>query len=226
MTWDRAKQGIGNLPQRVIEIIVGRWEAMIISINGKKIACLGPRRVGKTTLLRYMSTGEFIDSPYKQTILTEKVSNNLLRIGDKSLKLKKTRDVSGAPDDVNEWKKVYDESDLILYLVKGDSVDQAVIDGDFRKIADWEENARMSENNKRPPDLVVIVTHLDKDPMFLSTTPANQGDFKTDYVAKYLDIGISRLNHRPHIILGSLADSKRTELLVDELMKWMSNNED
>ena len=65
------------------------WESLIISLKGKRVAVLGERNVGKTVLLKFLTSGEVPDE-YMQTVLTEKVEGKRFAMGDLKLDLKET----------------------------------------------------------------------------------------------------------------------------------------
>jgi GTPase SAR1 family protein len=69
----------------MIEIIIGtlvvllvgggvalNWDNLLTNYKGKKLAVLGARAVGKTSLLNFLRTGS-VPSEYKQTVTPEKI---------------------------------------------------------------------------------------------------------------------------------------------------------
>lgn len=194
------------------------WESLIISLKGKRVAVLGERSVGKTVLLRFLASGEVPDEYMQpeQTMLTEKVKRKRFAMGDLKLDLKETRDVSGGPDAIEEWKALYDEADIVLYLINSQQVNQQRIRRDLEKLESWRK-ARTPQ-----PKLVVMVTHMDLDPTYVATPASGLGYFRDSFVKLNLDAGLSKLSHRPPIILGSLVSRDQAAKLVATLIKTVT----
>jgi tRNA U34 5-carboxymethylaminomethyl modifying GTPase MnmE/TrmE len=191
------------------------WESLIISLKGKRVAVLGERNVGKTVLLKFLASGE-VPGGYMQTMLTEKVEGKRFALGDLKLDLKETRDVSGGHDAIEEWKALHDEADIILYLVNAQQMNQQRIRRDLEKLESW------SKARALQPKLVVIVTHMDLDPTYVATQASGLGHFRDRFVKLNLDAGLSKLSHRPPIILGSLVNRDHAAKLVATLINTVT----
>lgn len=192
------------------------WESLIISLKGKRVAVLGERNVGKTVLLKFLASGE-VPGEYIQTVLTEKVEQKRFAMGDLKLDLKETRDVSGGHDAIEEWKTLHDEADIILYLVNAQKLNQQRIRRDLEKLESW------SKAREFQPKLVVIVTHMDLDPKYVATPASGLGHFRDCFVNLNLDAGLSKLSHRPPIILGSLVNRDQAAKLVATLINTVTS---
>jgi hypothetical protein len=70
------------------------WDAVLMAWKGKRLAVLGARGVGKTHLIKFLTSGT-IPAEYKQTVAPEKASARRFALGDLDLKVKDTLDVSG-----------------------------------------------------------------------------------------------------------------------------------
>lgn len=191
------------------------WDALVISLSGKRVAVLGERHVGKTVLLNFLSKGEIPDE-YMQTLLPEKVAARRLALGELKLNLKATRDLPGGHDAVGDWKTLHDEADFVLYLVNAQRVNQQRVRRDLGLLEAWADAA------KCPPKLVLIVTHMDMNPSYVSTPPSGMGNFRDLFVKHNLDAGLSQLTARPPILLGSLADENQTAKLVANLIRTVT----
>ncbi|MCE8053323.1 GTPase domain-containing protein [Halomonas daqingensis] len=191
------------------------WDSLIISLKGKRVAVLGERNVGKTVLLTFLVSGK-LPSEYMQTMLPEKVEGKRLAMGDLKLDLKETRDVPGGHDAIEEWKALHDEADIVLYLVNAQQVNQQRIRRDLEKLESW------SKARAPQPKLVVIVTHMDLDPTYVTTPASGLGHFRDRFVKLNLDAGLSKLTHRPPIILGSLVNRDQAAKLVATLIKTVT----
>jgi GTPase SAR1 family protein len=80
------------------------WNNVVIYFKGKRIAILGERAVGKTTLATFLSSGS-IPEKYEQTLETRTVNARRFQLNELDLKVRQTRDVSGSKDAYSEWKK-------------------------------------------------------------------------------------------------------------------------
>lgn len=197
------------------EDIKDAWDTLIISLKGKRVAVLGERNVGKTVLLTFLANGE-LPSEYMQTVLTEKVEGKRLAMRDLKLDLKETRDVPGSHDAIEEWKKLHDDADIVLYLVNAQQVNHQRIVRDLGKIEDWRKE------RATPPELVVVVTHMDKVLEYNATPESGRGHLRDRFVRLNLDAGLSKLSRRPQIILGSLVDQEEARKLVATLIKTVT----
>lgn len=93
--------------------VVSNWENIAYSLKGKKIAVLGTRRVGKTTLLKYMEKGILIER-YNQTRDKNEIERTRIKLDDLDILIKKTDDVSGGEKAYGVWEKLFKEADLVL----------------------------------------------------------------------------------------------------------------
>ncbi|WP_054992954.1 GTPase domain-containing protein [Pseudomonas congelans] len=191
------------------------WDSQIIRLKGKRVAVLGERNVGKTVLLKFLANGE-VPAEYMQTVLIEKIAGKRFAMGDLKLDLKETRDVPGGYDAIEEWKALHDEADIVLYLVNAQQVNQQRIRRDLEKLESW------SKSRTPRPKLVVIVTHMDLDPTYISTQESGLGHFRDRFVKLNLDAGLSKLSLRPPIILGSIVNREQAAKLVSTLIKTVT----
>ena len=197
-------------------IATAAWDDIVIALKGKRLAVLGARGVGKTHLVKFLTTGS-IPAEYKQTVAPEKASARRFYLKDLDLKLKETLDVSGDKAAYAEWKELHDEADVVFYLLRadrliaGDCDVESRVRNDLRHISGWLE-ARSSR-----PRFFIIGTHCDLDAEFLSTSSDKIGD----YVDKFRRLPIvSELVARAggaqqtKVILGSMKTVQDTEALV------------
>lgn len=191
------------------------WDSIVISLKGKKIAVLGERYSGKTTLLEFLTKGE-LPQEYVQTLVTESVKGKRLAMGDLKLSLKETSDVSGGHDAIEEWRRLHDSSDIVLYLVNAARLDLQRVKWDLEKIESWRKAL------EKKPKLLVIVTHLDLDPVYLATPASRMGEYRDRFVAEKLDHGLVELSERPQIIMGSLQNNDSAAKVVAQFIKLVS----
>ena len=141
------------------------WPEIVKALKGKRIAVLGARGVGKTHLIKFLTTGS-IPSEYKQTLAPEKTTANRLQLKDLEIKIRDTLDLSGDKAAYAEWKELHDMSDLVFYLLRadrliaGDTNVESRVRDDLRHIGDW----RKASSPRSP--FFIIGTHCDFDSEF------------------------------------------------------------
>jgi GTPase SAR1 family protein len=94
-------------------VVFAQWDEICAFFAGKQMAILGPRQVGKTTLINFLQHGS-IPSEYTATLA--EIATNAKRVKLKDLKclLKSSYDVPGMEDAYNQWKTLVKESDIII----------------------------------------------------------------------------------------------------------------
>jgi energy-coupling factor transporter ATP-binding protein EcfA2 len=208
----------------VVGVVVGlagttiavKWDDILIALKGKRLAVLGARGVGKTHLVKFLATGT-IPAEYKQTVAPEKASSRRFSLKELDLKLKETLDVSGDKSAYAEWKKLHDEADVVLYLLRADQIIAGVsnvenrVRDDLRQISGWLE-ARTPR-----PHFFVIGTHCDLDPEFGSLSADRIGDYTDKFRQRPI---VTELVCRAggaqqtKVVLGSMKTLQDTEALV------------
>lgn len=156
------------------------WDKIIIALKGKNIAILGAREVGKTHLLKFLTTGS-IPTEYKQTVRPEKISAKRFKLSDLNLNIKESLDVSGDTVAHAQWRELHDNADFVFYLIRadrimiGDESAESRIRNDMRHISDWRKEC------KNPPQIFIIGTHCDLDPKYASITPQTAGNYFDEF---------------------------------------------
>lgn len=206
-----------------IGLLVGgaalKWDDIMIALKGKCIAVLGARGVGKTHLLKFLTTGS-IPENYKQTVAPEKTKGRRFQLGDLDLKLKETIDISGDKAAYAEWKKLYDQADFVFYLlradrlIEGDAEVEARVRDDLRHIGGW------LETSKTRPPFFIIGTHCDLDPNFSKISLESMGDYldnfrKLPIVSEIVIRGGGAVQTK--VFLGSFKTVQETEALVFQI---------
>ncbi|KAB2911235.1 MAG: hypothetical protein F9K40_01160 [Kofleriaceae bacterium] len=207
--------GIG-VASLLVGTTIAKWDDIVVALKGKRLAVLGARGVGKTHLVKFLTTGS-IPAEYKQTVAPEKASARRFQLSDLDLKVKDTLDVSGDKAAYAEWKELHDQADLVFYLLRadrliaGDQDVEARVRDDLRHIGGW------LEGRAPRPRFFIIGTHCDFDAEFQSTSADKIGD----YVDKFRRLPIvSELVARAggaqqaKVVLGSMKTIQDTEALV------------
>ena len=195
------------------------WDDILIALKGKRLAVLGARGVGKTHLIKFLSSGS-IPAEYKQTVAPEKASSRRFELKELNLKVKDTLDISGAKDAYAEWKKLHDNADVVFYLLRADRLiagDREVevrARDDLKHISDWLK-ARAPR-----PDFFIIGTHCDFDLEFAKLSDNKIGD----YVDKFRKLSIMTElvargggTQQTKVVLGSMKTLQGTEALVYQI---------
>jgi GTPase SAR1 family protein len=214
--------GLGALFGTVIYI---NWDKIVIALYGKKIAVLGERAVGKTHLITFLTTGS-VPEQYKQTVRPETASERRFQLEKLDLKIKETRDLSGSDAAYAEWKSLFDESDIVLYLLRvdklmsGDAYAEARVRKDMKHIGAW-----LAERNPRP-QFFIVGTHCDlTDPDFTKLPNNKVGEY-ADKVSRLpaIEDAVRRGGggQNAKIILGSMKSLPETEALVYRLFTEVS----
>jgi GTPase SAR1 family protein len=201
------------------------WDYIVIALRGKKIAVLGARGVGKTHLVKFLTTGK-IPAEYKQTVAPEKAPSHRFSLKDLDIKVKETLDLSGDKAAYAEWKQLVNKADVVFYLLRADRLiagDRDVeerVRADLKHIGDWLEQRR-----PRPP-FFIIGTHCDLDAEFQRTSKNKRGD----YVDKFHRLPIvSELLARAggaqqaKVFLGSMKTVEDTAALVYKVFKQVAS---
>lgn len=210
------------------ECVQGIWDRIVIAFKGKKLAVLGERQVGKTTLIQFLTEGS-IPTKYTQTVAPKPVSRKRFQLKDLQLSIKRGFDFGGSTDSYGEWKKQCQEADLILYLLRadrllaGDATVEGRIRDDLKHIEGW--LAEWRKKQKRPLPFFIIGTHCDLNNDFVVLTDDTVGAFHD----KFRDLPIVReLVARGgglqlvKVVLGSMESIDATQNLVYEIFKQAS----
>jgi energy-coupling factor transporter ATP-binding protein EcfA2 len=205
----------------VVSLLVGttiavKWDDIVVALMGKRLAVLGARGVGKTHLVKFLTSGS-IPAEYKQTVAPEKASARRFQLRDLDLRVKDTLDVSGDKAAYSEWKELHDEADVVFYLLRadrliaGDRDVEARVRDDLRHISGW-----LEARNPRPR-FFIIGTHCDFDAGFQSLSADRFGD----YVDRFRKLPIimelvARAGgaQQAKVVLGSMKTVQDTEALV------------
>lgn len=201
------------------------WDDLLIALKGKRLAVLGARAVGKTHLIKFLTTGS-IPAEYKQTVAPEKTPPRRFQLKDLDLKMKDTLDVSGDKAAYAEWKELHDKADIVFYLLRADrliagdlEVESRVRD-DLRHIGGW------LEDPSSRPRFFIIGTHCDFDSEFATHSQDKIGD----YVDKFRRLPIinelvARAGgaQQTKVVLGSMKTVQDTEALVYQIFMQVAS---
>ena len=198
------------------------WDRILIAFRGKRVAVLGARAVGKTTLIQFLTKG-WIPKSYKATGAPERTEAKRKRVAspdrhdlkELDLKLKQSHDVGGGVDFRGEWKKIVDESRLVLYLARADLLLKEDDEATARVLADVEHLARWLKGRKKV-SVAVVGTFADKDPRFSDDPTERAGledAFRKLESVKQIAVRLGGFGKVP-LVVGSMKHEEDTRRLV------------
>ncbi|MCS6766931.1 MAG: GTPase domain-containing protein [Candidatus Protistobacter heckmanni] len=198
-----------------------RWRQIAVRWQGKKIAILGQRGVGKTHLCAFLGTGS-IPETIPQTISPAKVPARRFQLKELHLNLKRTLDLPGSKDSYKEWEKLVNHDDLVFYLFRVDRVITNHQESESRFIEDLQNiGAWLDHRGKAPPRLFLVGTHCDLDPNYSLI-----GELTNNYKDAFCKLPLinmlitkTGLVGTDNIVIGSLAGLDGTERLVYEIFR-------
>jgi len=213
-----------------VSLLVGttiavKWDDIVVALKGKRLAVLGARGVGKTHLVKFLTTGT-IPAEYKQTLAPEKASSRRFALKDLDLKVKDSLDVSGDKAAYSEWKELHDQADVVFYLLRadrlitGDSDVEARVRDDLKHVGVW------LETRKPSPRFFIIGTHCDLDPAFSRISDGNRGDYEDKF--RRLPIVLELVARaggaqQAKVVLGSMKTVQDTEALVYQVFMQVTS---
>ena len=159
---------------------VGAIVGVIIeALEGKRLAVLGERGVGKTVLINFLTKGT-LSKDYIQTLDLEETASNDFKLKELKLRIKESEDVPGHIDFYAQWEDVFQNADIVMYLLRsdklmeGDKYTEERVKRDIGQIGEW-----LKENPKKFP-LFIIGTHCDLTTPDLTKLSENKRGYYED----------------------------------------------
>lgn len=146
--------------------LTNAFDGLYKSIFGKNVVILGQRATGKTTLLRFLQTGEMTLQHQATTgvskIKQTKEGKKRLKDLNWSVKLAKIqKDYAGTTGDYSAWKEAAREADLFIYLFNISEWVENRETVEIQLSKDIDELSSVLDGNK-DVQIFIIGTHLDK----------------------------------------------------------------
>lgn len=200
--------------------VILKWDKIVIALKGKKLAVFGARGVGKTHLIKFLTTGSIPES-YKQTIRPENAAGRRFQLRELDLTIKDTRDLPGGPDAYAEWKDLFGEADVVFYLLRIDQLIENNLETEERVRGDMKQIGMWLEEKEPSPLFFIIGTHCDLTDPDLTTL---KEDKRGDYIDKVRALPIIQDvvqrgggARRAKVVLGSMKSYQETQALVYEI---------
>lgn len=217
------------LAAAALTLVVGatiglNWDGLVLFFKGKNLAVLGARGVGKTHLIKFLTSGS-IPTEYKQTLLPGKASGRRFDLKELNIKVKDTLDISGDKAAYAVWKDLHDKADVVFYLlradllIKGDSSVEMRVREDLRHIGDW-----LQARTPRPR-FFIVGTHCDLDSKFAGLSAARIGDYLDQF--RKLPVVTELIAHgggtqQVKVVLGSMKTTHDTEAMVYQIFRQVT----
>ena len=186
--------------------------------DNKKLAILGERGVGKTTLLSYITTGSF-PKEAKQTVSPQKSKRSIFKLGSIRQNISTIWDMPGGKDYYNEWKKQTADADVVLYLFRIDGFKYKDISHILRVKKDLNQIKKWLTKEKR---LILIGTYADKDKDFYEAKKSRLGDYYDKFLGTPEMREINKIcggTSNFSVILGSLGSVNEAKNICEEIFK-------
>ena len=97
------------------------WDKIIIALKGKKLAVLGENRVGKTSLIKFLTTGS-IPRESDPTDYARRVTGHRFQLRELDVVIQNLKDVPGDKSRYASWKSAFNDADIVLYLLRVDQL--------------------------------------------------------------------------------------------------------
>ena len=204
-------------------VITLNWDKILVFFQGKTIAVLGTNRVGKTTLIKFLTEG-WLPKAYKTTRGTERTKGERYRLKDLDLKLSKSKDVSGHERARDQWAVLVKNAEVLIYIVFADKLlanhaeTVGRIEADMRLLRQWVQEA---PNLKQ---CFIVGNFADNIPGFRSMGADDLVELE-DRFQKHETIIQASMSLRTKeapvvpVIVGSMASIEDTQDLVYALFK-------
>lgn len=202
------------------------WENIMLALQGKRLAVLGERGVGKTSMISFLHTGS-LPQKYQMTGGAKRVPQRRFKLKDLDIKLKEGRDLSGDTSAYGDWKNAVDQADFVFYLLRADKLHasnetlEKRAKSDLRHLSDW-----MERRPKQQP-LFIVATHIDKITDYADITPEKHAA----YVDRFRQlpivdelIGLGGGDMRVKLFLGSLKSTDTAEKLVYSMFETLRHD--
>lgn len=184
-------------------------------LHGKNVAILGAQRVGKTTLLRYLETGNLPTLPSVPTVDADLGGRFDLDIGGAAVTFDVPRDLPGNQGlGFPDWREAAEGADYVWYLFRADLVARDDVEATkllrthLGLLDIW-----LSSLTNKVPKVVLIATHVDHPP------GVKEFEEIAERVASVDVIKLATTQLKAKLVTGSLSADDYAEKLRDRLTR-------
>ena len=189
-------------------------------LKGKTLAVLGEQKVGKTSLIDFLTMGS-IPRKYKADSYARDVTGRRFELKGLELNIPSLTQLSGSTDEYAEWRDVSNEADIVLYLLRVDRLMEDHKPTESRVRRDMKQIGRWLKDVPKKYPLFIVGTYCDLTDPDLTTLPEAQvGDYHNKVRGKPIFREIELLGgggSKVRFVLGSLKSQDTTEELIYHL---------
>lgn len=191
---------------------VAFWDEIITFFKGKKIAILGAKSTGKTTLHNFLTNGEL-----KGGTGIEDTKSNVLKLNDLKFYIKSYKDITGSEDFVNVWFDMIKNSDFTFYMIDSSKV----FNNDYNYVKLVEKQLSLIgdcyEKLKRTDKVSILCVFSDKVQNFIN----NKEQFEQQMKSL---LSRASLHVNSYIFVGSLVNNDYKQKIVYDLLTTIKTN--
>lgn len=160
-----AAVGVAALATVVVRLVKPSWSK---KLEGKRVAILGARQVGKTTLLRYLELDGLLEGDAQSTTDTSHGGAFELDVQGATVRFDVLKDVPGNQDLLfRDWREAVEGADYVWYLFRADLAAESdpteieIIRKHQTLLKGWVDAVKTSK-----PKVILIGTHADRHSSF------------------------------------------------------------
>jgi len=202
---------------------------------GKPLCVIGDTKTGKTEFYKYINEAlrEKLEREHNgkyHATSVDQVTSSCMYIDDVRIAIKSTKDYGGADAYIDNWKALYQESDICLYLMNGEELkakdknhinnikDHLILLRLWRQRADEKHNQVVKQGGKsRRKQHYIVITFCDKISDLSSKIPC----FVADH--QLLEPIDREYRADMRVFLGSLGDDTQRRQLVKHIFEIVND---
>ena len=93
------------------------WDELNVLFKGKRLAILGAKATGKTTLHNFLTNGKL-----KGGTGIEQTKSHSFKLKDLKFHIRKGKDITGSEDFVSDWTKIITDCNYTFYMIDSERV--------------------------------------------------------------------------------------------------------
>lgn len=195
----------------ITALTVTFWDEIVTFFKGKRLAILGAKSTGKTTLYNFLTNGEL-----KGGTGIEKTKSNAFKLKDLMFYIQAGRDLTGSEDFVNVWEDLIKESDYTFYMVDCSRVFHN--ETSYIQLIEKQLSliGKLYEKEKRTDKVNIVCVFSDKVKEFIN----NKTEFEEN-IKLYLNRAFNHVDC--YVFVGSLLNDDYKQELVYNMLKTIKS---